>query len=483
MKPVCEMDQVIGRYIQNHEKNEFSDVLAEDERLEAALYLSELANGLLGWYPFDKSGKVLQIGSWFGAFTEMLCSRCQAVTIVEADPYRAHMTGMRLKESTGLEIVQRDIREYCRNCNVKYNYVIFAVDEKFDIIPDVNAYKEILTAAKSVLDKDGKILAAMPNRFGIKYFCGEPDPNTKVRFDGMTENNSGIYRFDRQELLAFAGGLGLPYVKMYYPVPDHHHTQMVYTDDFRPGPDMRERLHTYVSHKTSRLLDEWPLLERLTRNGVMHFFCNSFLVEMGNAPCSEVVYSSISAERARERAFATNIMKKGVVEKIPLYDEGGEGIRRLLNNTRVLAERGIPVLEMEEKEGRAVMPYIGYQSFSKHLQEVVKVDAGLFVGCMDRLRDDILRSSSHVPPEKNAFREQAPDEEWGVILEQAYLEMIPVNSFWNKGEILFYDQEFTKANCPANYVMFRALKDIYHLSPEIDGILPLDAMKERGHRK
>ena len=66
MKPVCEMDQVIGEYIENHEKNEFSDVLSKDERLEAAFYLSELPNGLFGWYPFEKSGKVLQIGSWFG---------------------------------------------------------------------------------------------------------------------------------------------------------------------------------------------------------------------------------------------------------------------------------------------------------------------------------------------------------------------------------------------------------------------------------
>lgn len=479
MKPVCEMDKVIGEYIENHEKNEFSDVLSEDERLEAAFYLSELPNGLLGWYPFDGSGKVLQIGSWFGAFTEMLCSRCQAVTVVEADPYRAYMTGKRLKELKDLEIVQRGALEFCRECNEKYHYIIFAVDEKFDIIPDINAYKEFLDAAKSVLDKDGKILAAMPNRFGIKYFCGEPDPNTKIRFDGMTENNSGLYRFDRQELLAFAADMGFPYVKMYYPVPDHHHAQMIYTDDYRPGPDMRERLHTYVSHKTSRLLDEWPLVDRLTKNGVMHFFSNSFFLEMGNTLCSEVVYSSISVERARTRAFATNILKNGVVEKIPLYNEGRAGLRQLFHNTRVLAERGIPVLQMEEKEGRAVMPYIGYTSFSKHLQEVIQEDTGAFVECLDRLHGDILRSSRHVPQEKNVFLEQAPDVDWGVILEQAYLEMIPVNSFWNEGEILFYDQEFTKENCPANYVMFRALKDIYHLAPEINAMIPLDALKER----
>ena len=107
MEPVSKMDQIIGNYIANHERNEFQDVLSEDERLEVAFYLSELPNGLLGWYPFEKSGKVLQIGSWFGAFTEMLCSRCRDVTIVEADPYRAYMTGIRLKEVNNLTIIQK----------------------------------------------------------------------------------------------------------------------------------------------------------------------------------------------------------------------------------------------------------------------------------------------------------------------------------------------------------------------------------------
>ncbi len=57
--------------------------------------------------------------------------------------------------------------------------------------------------------------------------------------------------------------------------------------------------------------------------------------------------------------------------------------------------------------------------------------------------------------------------------------MIPVNSFCDDGEILFYDQEFTKDNCPANYVMFRALRDIYVFSPVIDNYVSLEYMKER----
>ena len=62
------MDQMIGDYIEGHSVNDFSDSFMENERLEVASYLSELPNGLLGWYPFETGGRILQIGSWFGAY-------------------------------------------------------------------------------------------------------------------------------------------------------------------------------------------------------------------------------------------------------------------------------------------------------------------------------------------------------------------------------------------------------------------------------
>lgn len=475
----CKVEQMIGEYIECYGRDKFNGVISQDERLEAAYYLSELPNGLLGWYPFHKSGVVLQVGSWFGAFTEMLCSRCGTVTVVEADSYRASRTGIRLKGIPNLKIQEENILDYCRECSEKYDYIIFAVDENIDRFPDVDSYGKIISALRSVLAREGKLLMILPNRFGTKYLCGEPDPATKIRFDGMTENNSGLYRFDRQELLEFIDGFHFPFVKMYYPMPDHHHTQMVYTDEYRPGSEIGERLFIYASHKTDRLLNEHPLMERLAKNGVLHFFSNTFFVEMGNTPCSEVIYSAISAERDKTRAFSTNIMRNGTVEKLPLYQEGNEGIQQLIKNTRQLSGRGIPTLEMNETQGRAVMRYVKAPTFSAYLRETVKSDREAFLNCLDRLRDSILQSSEHVPPERNVMLSLAPEEDWGVILEKAYLEMIPVNSFWEDGEILFYDQEFTRENCPANYVLFRALKDIYNFAPETQEIVPLGALMER----
>lgn len=479
MNPSCNIDNIIGSYILGQPADNYNGIMSKDERLEVAWYLSELSNGLFGWYPFDKNGKILQVGSWFGAFTEMLSFCCKQITIVEHDPYRAFMTEKRCGAIENLTVINQSIIDYCAECHDNFDYVLFAVDENLNRIPDVNGYTEIVNAIKGVLSHTGTILLALPNRFGVKYFCGVPDPCTGRPFDGMTEHNSGFYRFDRKELLEWGESLGFPHVKLYYPMPDHHHVQMIYTDEMRPGADVLERLHIYSTHKEQRLLDEWTLTGRLAENEVMHCFSNSFLMELGRSACSGVIYSALSAERDRSRAFATNIYENGTVEKIPLYPDGEAGIGKLFNHTKELSERGIPVLPMKEINGKAVMERVSYPSLSVYLREIASKDRNGFLECMDQLWCHIKNSSEHGEADENCMRKLAPEMDWGVILKKAYIEMIPVNSFYNHGTIIFYDQEFTKDNCPAGYVMFRALKDIYTFSPDTEKAVPLNFMKER----
>lgn len=57
--------------------------------------------------------------------------------------------------------------------------------------------------------------------------------------------------------------------------------------------------------------------------------------------------------------------------------------------------------------------------------------------------------------------------------------MIPYNCFYVDGQILFYDQEFVKENCPAKYVLFRALRYTYIYIPEAESRIPLQYFKDR----
>ena len=70
-------------------------------------------------------------------------------------------------------------------------------------------------------------------------------------------------------------------------------------------------------------------------------------------------------------------------------------------------------------------------------------------------------------------------ENAGIILRRAYIDMIPYNCFYVKGDILFYDQEFVKENYPAKYVLFRALRYTYIYILEAEKIIPLQYFKEK----
>ena len=476
-------DKRIGAYIEAGISCDASEILQQDESLEVASYLSQMANGLLGWYPFSTDAVVLQIGSQFGAFTQMLCSRVKHVTILEPDAYRAQMTCKRLNVLDNFKLLHMDLEEFCKQTKKTmpgFDYVIYSMDENVDRIETQQGYRDILTQAKDLLVLSGKLLFAMPNRFGLKYMSGAKDPATGIPFAGISEEGSSLYRVSHKELEQLIREAGFSHSKLYYPLPDHHCTQVIYTQEYKPKGAIRERMHLYVDDKAKRVLDEPLLFDRLAKYDELSFFANSFLVEAGDVPCSDVVYASISAERHEEEAFATQICGDDKVRKVPLYPKGNEGLKRLMENTERLRQRGIPVLSMELEDGMVVMEKIKLPTLSEHIRKLSeKPDAAKqeLPMLLQRFWEMIVQSSDLVEPSKNVLLSYAPEADWGPVLETGSIELIPVNCFYDKGKFLFFDQEFTKENIPASYIMYRALRDIYAFVPQMEEIFALDDWK------
>lgn len=119
-------------------------------------------------------------------------------------------------------------------------------------------------------------------------------------------------------------------------------------------------------------------------------------------------------------------------------------------------------------------------SLSEHIRCLAeRRDGAALLACVDKLYGYILASSERARAEDNALRQLAPEEDWGPILRRAYIEMIPVNCFYTNGDFLFFDQEFSRANYPAKYVLFRVLRDIYAFSPAAEAVVPLESIKAR----
>lgn len=247
----------------------------------------------------------------------------------------------------------------------------------------------------------------------------------------------------------------------------------------------------------------------------------------------EVLYAAVSMDRGRERGFATMILKDGRVRKAPLFAEGKASARKACAHIEDLRQHKIPVVPHTlEPDGSLTMPYIPWPTLSNYIKEVIREDQEEFLTLIDRIYGYILQSSECLPvrdavldgkaatpswdtaldgraaspsrdavldkrvsaPSRNALLEKqlalAKDEEekarwesldFGPILKKAYMELIPLNCFYQPetGAFLFFDQEFVREDYPAGYVLFRAIHYIYCFTPDAEQYYPRQKLLEK----
>ncbi len=513
-----ETDQVILAYLEASSKDYYDEEIAGDPRFAVWYQLSSLRTGLISWYPFCPHAAVLEIGAGFGALTGLLCDRCKTVAATERSDHRAAAIARRWQEKDNLHVYAGEWSEI--SFDQKFDYVILTgiLERAGGGSPDRERYIEYLKKAAGLLKADGILLAAVENRMGLRYFCGDREPHGGHAFDGIRRYPHGIrgYSFSREELKDIVERSGFSQSRFYYPLPDYRFPQLIYSDRFLPGPNLRERLIPYHLHSSSLVAVEQDLYPDVIENGVFPFFANSFLVEGSRlALPGGALYAAVSTDRGRDGSYATLIRDNDTVTKRPLYREGEAGAQALYEHMEDLKAHGIPVvLHTLLPDHSLELPYIPWPTLSNSIKEIIRTDPEEFLQLLDRIYAYILQSSQIVPPRpellpssssvpdsstsmpqpENALLSlhlQAADSEeerarllsldFGPILKKAYMELIPLNCFYNPDtkEFLYFDQEFVRENYPAGYVMFRAIHYIYCFTPGAEQCYPRKKLLEK----
>lgn len=213
--------------------------------------LSDYGQGLFGWYDFSSEGSLLELGAGFGRLTELFCRRCGRVTAVEEDALRAEGLCLRCGENDRITVVQEDWREYVQSLQEKFDCIVLAgglekVSGAFSF-GGLSGPAGMVKCLLGLLQPGGRLLLAIDNRLGLRYFCGEPERHTGRPFAGINNQQvqEGRRLFSRQELLAIVRQAGAGAVKCYYPLPDWRMPQLVYTDEYLPEDNLNERLLVY----------------------------------------------------------------------------------------------------------------------------------------------------------------------------------------------------------------------------------------------
>lgn len=490
-----DLDQKITKYIDENPDGNFEEVLKQDDSWQVYFQLSELRWGLYSWYNFGKDAALLEIGAGFGALTGLFCQKCKHVVVTERSRSRAEALVKRHRKVLDLEVYVGDVLSM--DFRYKFDYVVLTgiLERQGKGSEERKVYAEYLQKLKALLAPGGKLLLAVENRFGLKYICGAEEPHTGRPFDGLNHypQGTGGYSFSKEELNDILKLAGLPTCKFYYPLPDYKLPQIIYSQNYLPRTRVGERLVPYYVKKDSLVAVETDLYDDIVENGVFEFFANSFLVECsdGAEPCS-VDFATVTPDRGHKCASITAVYRNRTVTKEAVFKEGCESIRKLYGNIQELKEQRIPVIEMQMEGDMIRMPFVEEQLASAYLKQGVLEKRIDLYAYFEHLLDYIRQSSKQVSSEKNALLLWAKEGgmvkegeescyDFGVILSKAYIEMIPMNAFWVGGDFLFFDQEFVYSNYPANYVLFRALRNTYSFLPEAESVVPLENLK--GHFK
>jgi len=472
----------ISKYVESSSNEDYNDIIANDKRFEVFYNLSETRQSLFNWYPFKNNAKLLEYGGELGALTGLFCQKCEFVTSLADNEEKAEIIKKRHRKFKNLEV---KVGYSMKELNIQYDYIVIL--DKLAYMCNgskrVADYVEKLKLLLPYIKEDGTLLIATDNRYGLRYFCGEKDPITNIPFAGLNRylDGSDGYMFSKNELITMINNLPNMKYKFYYPLPDYRFSQLIYTDNILPDKELKERVINYSLDKSTLVMSEKRLYEDIIDNEVFPFFANSFLIECNRKNIfSNINYAALSTDRERERAFVTMIEKNNVVTKKALFESGIEKLKLSIDNIKDIFNRGIQVVPHKFVDNTLVMPYIELPTLSKCLNNALKNNVPKFFELFDLLYDQILKSSEKVElKESTCFFENSDKEVWGPILKKAYIDMIPINCFFDGKNIIFFDQEFVKENFPASYIMFRALYYTYSFMNFANDIVPLNDMKEK----
>ncbi len=474
--PVSQTEQDIDHYITVHPDGVYDEALSADSRWEVFYHLSDMRQALFGWYDMPKDADVLEIGCGFGALTGVLADHAAHVAALDDSLFRARACAKRWSKKENIDVYAGQLRD-------------IPFSQRFDVITLVDVlpcvadgekslapYAAYLKSLLAYLKPQGRLLIAMDNRLGLKFFCGAGDPYSDDLFGELSGTNGKGRLFTAAETGEILAEAGFMYWKFYYPFPDYRLPQFIFTDDALPDPSIGERMLPYDPTPDARVLPEAALYADAVRNDLLPGMANSFLIECG---MTEDFCRTESASLACDRAPAYNIAvcREGdFFIKKPIMAPAVQGIREIAENLETLRQRGLDVIPFEFKDGQLLMPRFNALTMATWLERRKPQERDVVLTAMERLWAAILQSAPPVPDAKNRMKKLAPQADWGVILSRVYLNMTPDNIFYQDGKLTFFNQGLSRENCPAKYLMFLA---VYDNADALSHVGVLDELKER----
>lgn len=338
------IEDEILKIVKDSAKVEYPAIIEQKMSWPILYHLSSLRGNIVDWLPIGSSDRVLEIGSGCGAITDKLSQKAGWVTCVDLSAKRSQINAWRNQHRDNIEIFVGNFSDIEPTLATDYDYIcmIGAFEYGQSYIHTGTPYEDFLKIIQKHVKEDGRIVIAIENKFGLKYWAGCKEDHSGGYFDGLEGYPDGgsARTFTRRGLERILESCGVKDYSFYYPYPDYKFPTVVYSD--RRLPNQGELIDNMRNFDRDRmvLFNEKYVFDEIIQDKLFDLFSNSYMAVIGEAP--EVSYVKYSNDRAREYELRTEIWdtpEGKLVRKVPMNEEARLHIKEMERFYQLLSDR------------------------------------------------------------------------------------------------------------------------------------------------
>lgn len=384
---------------QTHSREEFKKLIEDNPKWPYLYHFSPMRENIVTWLPIDKNDSILEVGGGMGAVTNALCRMGKEVDCVDLSYKRLSVNAERNKDMDNLNIRVGNFTDIEPKLQ-KYDWIMLigVFEYAISYMNSDHPFEDFLQILMKHLKDNGRLVIAIENRTGLKYFAGCKEDHTCGFFDGIEGYPKGgqVRTFSRNALEAIFKSVNITQYKFYYPYPDYKLLNTVFSDSRLPRiGELKDNIRNFDQDRLL-LFDETRAYDALINENLFPVFSNSYEVVIG--PDTGVDYCKYSFDRSDKFSIYTLVYNDDKFGKVVSKRAGTkEAIKHISDMKKaydILCERYQcsdlefnRILSFDEKAGELIFEYVEGPTLEQLLDDcVIRNDKEGFVKLFDRFK-------------------------------------------------------------------------------------------------
>ena len=411
--------------------------------------------------PFEEflQGEILEIGAGCGAITRYLGERGGTVLALEGSVRRAEIAKARASDLDNVHVLAEAFHQFKSSKKFDVITLIGVLEYSNLFTPGSNPTLSVLEKAYSLLKPNGRLIIAIENQFGLKYFAGAPEDHLNIPMygiEGRYENNQPE-TFGKEVLKKLLKSSGFQFIEFLAPFPDYKLPTSIITEAGCIDSEFDGSAFAWQSSRHDPQLPKyltfsielvWP---KIFENNLALDLSNSFLIcaSLEQKTQTNVLAYHYTTDRKPIYCKELTIKRNDNAELVVHF-------RRLLNSTNGdVRENGDSPIRFVFPEAQ---PYIQGRLLSLELISILKKDDWTIEQVADftkRYLKLLTNITGIVILSEGLIDKNTLTPNW-------CFDLIPQNILiTNEGEPKVIDVEWHLSNpMPLGYLLFRAILNV-----------------------